>query len=97
MFTGTLEADLLLGAVDSLKEKRSIVRPIVNELRRRFEVSAAEVGDAELHRRAVIGVAAVSGDAQHVKEVLEACERFIAGRPEIELLSVRMRWHGSED
>jgi uncharacterized protein len=97
MFTGTLEADLLLGAVNSLKEKRSVVRPIINELRRRFEVSVAEVGESDLHRRAVIGVAFVSGDAGHVKEVLEACERFLAGRPEVELLSVRVRWHSTED
>jgi uncharacterized protein YlxP (DUF503 family) len=97
MYTGTLEADLLLGAVDSLKGKRAIIRPIINEVRRRFEVSVAEVGDADLHRRALIGVAVVSGDAAHVKEVLEACERFLAGRPEVELLSARVRWHSSED
>ena len=37
MFTGTLTADLLLGDVHSLKGKRAVVRPIVAELRRRFE------------------------------------------------------------
>ena len=46
MFTGTLTADLLLGDVHSLKGKRAVVRPIVAELRRRFAVAAAEVGDA---------------------------------------------------
>jgi uncharacterized protein len=97
MFTGTLEVDLLLGAVNSLKEKRAVVRPIINEVRRRFEVSVAEVGESDLHRRAVIGVAVVSGDAGHVKEVLEACERFLAGRPEVEMLSARVRWHSTED
>ena len=47
MFTGTLIADLLLGDVHSLKGKRAVVRPIVAELRRRFAVAAAEVGDLE--------------------------------------------------
>src|ERR1700756_1596625 len=42
MWIGWLELDLLLGDVHSLKEKRSVVRPIVAELRRRFSVSAAE-------------------------------------------------------
>ncbi len=82
-------ADLLLGDVHSLKEKRSVVRPVVAELRRRYSVAAAEVGDADLHRRVQVGVAAVAGDAQQVTEVLDACERLIAGRPEVELLSVR--------
>ena len=73
MFTGTLTADLLLGDVHSLKGKRAVVRPIVAELRRRFAVSAAEVGDQELHRRALVGLATVSGDAGQVTDVLDAC------------------------
>ncbi|MFL6130911.1 MAG: DUF503 domain-containing protein [Mycobacteriales bacterium] len=89
MFTGSLVADLLLGDVRSLKQKRSVVRPVVAELRRRYAVAAAEVGDADLHRRVQVGVAAVAADAEHVTEVLDACERLIAGRPEVELLSVR--------
>jgi hypothetical protein len=89
LFTGSLVADLLLGDVRSLKEKRSVVRPVVAELRRRYAVAAAEVGDAGLHRRVQVGVAAVAADAVHVTEVLDACERLIAGRPEVELLSVR--------
>ena len=35
MFTGSMTADLLLGDVHSLKEKRSVVRPVVAELSRR--------------------------------------------------------------
>lgn len=97
MFTGTLSLDLLLGDVHSLKEKRAVVRPIVAELRRRFEVSAAEAGDLDLHRRALIGVAVVAADPAHCTEVLDACERLVAARPEIELLSVRRRLHSEED
>ncbi|HEY5032309.1 MAG TPA: DUF503 domain-containing protein [Actinomycetes bacterium] len=97
MFTGTLSLDLLLADVHSLKEKRAVVRPIVAELRRRFEVAAAEAGELDLHRRALIGVAVVAPDARHCTEVLDACERLVAGRPEIELLSTRRRLHSEED
>ncbi|MCM2579827.1 DUF503 domain-containing protein [Streptomyces meridianus] len=97
MYIGTLSFDLLLGDVRSLKEKRSVVRPIVAELHRRYAVSAAEVGDQDLHRRALIGLAVVSGDAGHVTDVLDRCERWVATRPEIELLSVRRRYHGDDD
>jgi hypothetical protein len=96
VFTGTLEADLLLGDVHSLKGKRSVIRPLLAELRR-FECAVAEVGDADLHRRSQIGLAAVAADAAHVGEVLDRCERFIADRPEIELLSVRRRLIGDAD
>lgn len=97
MFTGSLALDLLLGDVHSLKEKRSVVRPVVAELRRRYEVSAAEAGHLDLHRRALVGVAVVAADAGHVKDVLEACERLVASRPELEVLSARQRLFGEED
>ena len=87
MFTGTLAVDLLLGDVHSLKEKRSVVRPIVAELRRKYDVSAAEAGHLDLHRRSLIGVAVVAADAAHCRTVLTACERLLADRPEIQVLS----------
>ena len=89
--------DLLLGDVHSLKEKRSVVRPIVAELRRRYDVAAAEAGHVELHRRALVGVAVVATEAAHCTVVLDACERLVAGRPEVELLSARTRVYGRED
>ena len=97
MYVGAVEFDLLLGDVHSLKEKRSLVRPIVAELRRRFEVAAAEAGHADLHRRSLVGVSCVAADHGHVVDVLDRCERFVAGRPEIELLSARHRMLGPED
>ena len=97
MYVGALELDVLLGDVHSLKQKRSVVRPVVAELRRRFEVSAAEAGHQDLHRRALLGVSLVSADAGHVVEVLDQCERLVAGRPELELLSARRRMLGPED
>ncbi|PKW19486.1 MULTISPECIES: DUF503 domain-containing protein [Saccharopolyspora] len=97
MYVGVLELDVLLGDVHSLKQKRAVVRPVVAELRRRFEVAVAEAGNQDLHRRALFGVAAVSGDAAHVRDVLDACERLVAARPELELLSARQRMLGPED
>jgi len=97
VFTGTAVFDVLLpGDSRSLKGKRGYVRPVVAALRR-LEVAAAEVGGQDLHGRAEIGVAVVAGTAGHVGEVLDACERLVAGRPELELLAVRRRLHSSED
>ena len=69
MFVGTLGLDLLLGDVHSLKDKRAVVRPIVAELRRRFEVAAAEAGylPARLRTRLAmaLGVAPSALQTEH--------------------------------
>ena len=92
MYVGALTLDVLLGDVRSLKQKRSAVRPLLAEVRRHFPSAAVgETGHLDLHRRAEIGVAVVSSTAAHATGMLEACERFVAGRPEIELLSARQQ------
>ena len=92
MYVGALTLDVLLGDVRSLKQKRSVVRPLIAEVHRRFPgIAVGETGYLELHRRAEIGIAVVSSTAANAREVLEACERFVAARPEIELLAARQR------
>jgi uncharacterized protein YlxP (DUF503 family) len=44
-----------------------------------------------------VGAGLVAADRAHLVEVLDAVERLVAGRPEIELLSARQRDHHSED
>ncbi len=96
MVVGSLRLDVLLGDVHSLKHKRAVLRPLLAELRR-FEVSAAETGDQDVHRRAEVGVAMAGGDHAHVRTVLERCERVVAANPEVELLSARLRVWDDED
>lgn len=97
MFTGTVAFDVLLGDVHSRKAKRGVVRPILAELTRRYGVSAAEVGHLDLHRRGLLAVSVVAADAGRCRDVLDGCERLVAARPEIELLSAHRRLMGEED
>ncbi|UGT45567.1 DUF503 domain-containing protein [Nocardia yamanashiensis] len=96
MFVGALEFDILLGDVHSLKEKRSVIRPVLAELQR-YGVSAAEAGEQDRYRRTLLGVAMVSAGMAHLTEVLDRCERHVAARPELQLLAVRRRVFGPED
>lgn len=97
MWIATIEFDLLLGDVRSLKQKRSAVRPLIADIRRHFAVAVAETGDPNLWRRAGIGAVAVSGDASHALDVIDEVERFVAERPEFELLSARRRTWSNDD
>ena len=97
MVVGTLRCDLLLGDVHTLKQKRAVVRPIVAELRRRFDVTAAETGEHDRYRRAQVAVATVASTHAYVRDVLDGCERMLAERPEVELLGSRRRVLDDDD
>jgi uncharacterized protein YlxP (DUF503 family) len=97
MWIGWIELDVRLGDVHSLKTKRSIVRPIVAELRRRFQVTAAETGHLDKHRRAGIGASIVAADRAHAVEVLDSIEQLVAYHPEIEVLASRRHVGRADD
>jgi len=89
---GAVEFQLHLPDVHSLKEKRAVVRPIVDGARHRFAVSAAEVDHQDKWQRAVLGFACVAGDEGHVREVLDSVERFVWSFPEVEVVDATVRW-----
>jgi len=80
--------DLHIPESRSLKSKRAAIRPIVDGLRHRFHVSVAEVDHQEQWQRSEIGVAAVSGTAGHLQDVLDSVERVVACAPDVEVLDV---------
>ena len=74
-----------------------MIRPLIAEVRRRFEVSVAEVDHLDLHRRCGIAAAVVSSEPGHVTDVLDSVERLVAARPEVELLSAHRELRSSQD
>ena len=87
-----LDIDLHLPDCRSLKAKRAVLRPVVEGLRSRFRVSAAEVGGQDLWQRARVGVAVVGGTESHVRDVMDEIERWIWARPGVEVLSMDRTW-----
>ncbi len=83
---------LRLRDVHSLKEKRAVVRPIIDGAQRRFAVAAAEVAHQDSLREATLGLAVVSGDAGFAVNLLDKAERFVWSFPEVEVLSADRRW-----
>jgi uncharacterized protein YlxP (DUF503 family) len=87
-----LQFDLYIRECRSLKAKRSVVRPIVDGLRRRYRVSVSEIAHHDTWQQAVVGVAAVAPTHAHLIDVLTECERFVWSFPEVEVLRVDRRW-----
>lgn len=97
MYVLALSVDLHLADVHSLKEKRAVVRPILEGSRRRFRVSAAETDSHDRWQRAELGFAVVAASASQAGQTLEAVERFVWSFPEVEVLAVDRHWLELED
>jgi uncharacterized protein len=69
--------DLHLPACHSLKEKRSVLKPLTTALRRSLNVSVAETGGQELWQRAEITCAVVGTARAVVDETLRAADRMV--------------------
>ena len=76
MWIGWIEFDVLLGDVHSLKEKRSVVRPVLAELKRRFDVSVTEAGLHDQYRRTVTGLGLVRADGHHSEDMLPSLKTY---------------------
>jgi uncharacterized protein YlxP (DUF503 family) len=63
----------------SLKEKRAVVRKVVDRIAARFKMHVAEVGGQDTWQRAVLGFAAVGADAQRVGQLADEVVRAIQG------------------
>ena len=87
MVTVSVLLTIALADARSLKEKRAVVRSLVERLRTRMRLSAAEVGDQDNVRRAQVGFAVVSGDIATARSLAEAARRFadehLVGRGEV--------------
>ena len=92
MVVAALRFELFLPDCHTLKQKRAVLRSILDGLRRRYRVAAAEVGLLEKWQRADIGVAVVAGTEAHVLDVLGEVERFVWSFPEIQVLDARRSW-----
>jgi uncharacterized protein YlxP (DUF503 family) len=92
MHVAALAVDLHLPGIGSLKEKRSVVRHLLDTSRQRFSLSASEVDHQDLHQRAALGFAVVAPTAGRVDEILDRVERFIWSEPRVTVVSSARHW-----
>lgn len=85
----------------SLKEKRAVVRKVVDRIAARFKMHVAEVGGQDTWQRAVLGFAAVGADAQKVgqiaDEVVRAIQSLVEGEGQLIAIDRDTIRFGGED
>jgi uncharacterized protein YlxP (DUF503 family) len=77
MIVGAAVIELHVHGSQSLKEKRGVVRSVVQRLRNRFNVSVAEIGGQDTWQRAVLGIAATGNDRSYVRGQLNRALEFV--------------------
>jgi hypothetical protein len=78
VIVGMLRVVLAIPEARSLKDKRSVVRRVLDRSRAKFNVAAAEVGMMDVHRRAELGFTLVSNEHRHMQSMLDHLTSFVA-------------------
>jgi len=92
MVVGISTIELTIPESNSLKDKRQVIRSMLDGVRRRFNVSAAEVDHLDLWRRATLGFAAVSNEQKFLDQVLDKVTRWIEENPRVNVVDVQVEF-----
>ena len=72
----------------SLKEKRTVVKSIVQKLKNKFNISVAEVDEQDIHQTIVIGIAGICGTSSQLDSTMEHIITFIETNTDAELINI---------
>jgi uncharacterized protein YlxP (DUF503 family) len=86
MLIGSLRVRLVIREARSLKDKRQVVQSIKEKLRNHFNLSVAEVAEQDHRQVAVLGMAMVSNESQHLRKALGQVVEALRSHPVAELV-----------
>ena len=90
MHVGVCTINLRILESRSLKDKRRVIKSVIDRVKNRFNVSISEVGQQNAYQSAVIGVVSVSGDQHHLNKVLSHVVAFVEKIHLVELVDYKI-------
>jgi hypothetical protein len=90
MHVGVLQLELSIADAMSLKDKRRVILSLKDRIAHGRNVSIAEVGALDEHRRSILGVAMVSNDARYVEGALSKLVDFVRAVPQVSLMDYQI-------
>ena len=88
MKAAALRFELHIQGSESLKEKRAVLRPLVEGLRRQMSVSVSEVDHQDTWQRVGLGVAVVAPDGGRLDTLIDRIRRYVDDNLEVEVCDV---------
>ena len=92
MVIGILQLELRIAESHSLKEKRMVLKSIKDRLRRKFNISVAEINNQDLWQSSCLGIATIGNDKRYLNGLLSQVERWIERERRAELVSSQMEF-----
>lgn len=77
MYIAAIQIELSIPWAQSLKDKRRAIKGLKEKIQNKFHVSAAEVGENEIWRRSIIGVAAVANEQKYLQSLSQKIVNFV--------------------
>jgi uncharacterized protein YlxP (DUF503 family) len=90
MTIGVLQLEIAIHDAMSLKDKRRVVKSIKDRIAHGHNVSIAEVGALDEHRRSILGMAMVSNDSKYVEGALSKLVDFVRAVPQVDLIDYQI-------
>ena len=90
MTVGVLQLELSIPSAFSLKDKRQVIKSLKDRIAHTHNVSVAEVGALDEHRRSIVAVAMVSNDKRYVEGALSKLVDFVKMVPQVSLIDYQV-------
>ena len=90
MHVGILQVEISIPDAMSLKDKRQVVKSLKDRIAHGHNVSIAEVGALDEHRRSIIGMAMVGNDKRYVEGALSKLVDFVRAVPQASLIDYQI-------
>lgn len=87
MMIGSCEIEILIYESNSLKEKRQVIKSIIERIKSKFNASVAEVGFNELWNKSLIGIAVVSNNKSLCDASISRIISFIDNDERVEIIN----------
>ncbi|KUK10317.1 MAG: hypothetical protein XD50_1388 [Clostridia bacterium 41_269] len=90
MVLGIYTFEIHIPSANSLKNKRGILKGIIQRLRNKFNVSVCELGKQDLWQMAILGIACISNDKNVLYKTFNEIEKFIENFGEVQITKVNL-------
>lgn len=90
MFVGIIKLQIRIYNSSSLKEKRRIIKSLIDRTKNKFNVAIAEIGENDTWRKAIIGISLVSNSKYAIDKQICYLFNFLESNPDIEIIDTEV-------